>query len=223
MLLGPPFGLRCHLPRQKPSRPSPKMPKTHPGRRVRLSLSPVPKKQRSSRRSHWHTQISSRLMVVLYQTLSPFWQSRFPTETVSHSPQNKKSNLSTTMAQQPQKSRPPLLSRTPRWRQSRARSPRYPLLIRYPPHRLLIPRKARTRQSRRQQRGYQLSLARGRPMRRSGDAGGGSCSSTRALRGSSPGSFFWASLSFPVHLPETRGARLTAPTRMGPTISPMRR
>jgi hypothetical protein len=116
-----------------------------------------------------------------YQTLSHFWQSDFPTDTASppvSPPQNKKSKLSTMMAQPPKSKPPLLLSRNPRRRrrQSRARSPRYPLRIRHPPQQVLIPRKLRpirTRQSQSQQREYQLSLARGFPMRRSAGARGG--------------------------------------------------
>jgi len=96
----------------------------------------------------------------------------------------------------------PLTAKPPLCHQTR--SPRCSLLIQHPLQQRLIPRKVRTRQSQRQRREYQVNLARGCPMRRSAGARGGSWSSTPALRDSSPGYFFWVSLSFPVHLPEPR-------------------
>jgi hypothetical protein len=153
MLLWGPLSFRSrpwltqrHLPRQKPSRYSPKMPKTHPGRRFHN-----PSQVAAQLMAFIGTQISLRLMVVvLYQFPLAFRAVQFPTDTAQtllfH--RTRKSILSTTMGQA-SKSRPrpqplPLLSRTPRRRQSRARSPRYPLPIQRSPQRLLIPRKVRT-------------------------------------------------------------------------------
>ena len=78
-----PWLIQCHLHRQKTSRHSPKMPKTHPGRRVRVSvLTRDPSQVAAQLTVFFGTQIALRLMVVvLYQFPLAFRTVQFPTDT----------------------------------------------------------------------------------------------------------------------------------------------